>query len=107
MKRIRPSNPAPKCPDYIHSLPKRLADDLHQKPGERYSKYEAFRYLCERQAVHSSDQSRNHTDPFTVTITELSVDWAGTAIRLRPSWRSSSPWITSPSRRPRQGSPSF
>ena len=69
MKRIRPSNPAPKCPDYIHSLPKRLADDLHQKPGERYSKYEAFRYLCERQAVHSSDQSRNHTDPFTVTIT--------------------------------------
>ena len=51
------------------------ADALHQKPGERYSKYEAFRYLCERQAVHSSDQSRNHTGPFTVTITELSVDW--------------------------------
>ena len=59
MKRIKHTSPAPKCPDYIHSLPKR----------------EAFRYLCERQAVHSSDQSRNHTGPFTVTITELSVDW--------------------------------
>ena len=75
MKRIKHTSPAPKCPDYIHSMPKRLADALHQKPGERYSKYEAFRYLCERQAVHSSDQSRNHTGPFTVTITELSVDW--------------------------------
>ena len=51
MKRIKHTSPAPKCPDYIHSLPKRLAD-----------------------ALHSSDQSRNHTGPFTVTITELSVD---------------------------------
>ena len=29
----------------------------------------------ERQAVNNSEESKNHTRPFTVTITELSVDW--------------------------------
>ena len=75
MKRIKLTKPGTQCPDYIHSLPKKLADTLHQKTGDRYSKYEAFRYLMERQAVQNSDESKNNTCPFTVTITELSVDW--------------------------------
>ena len=75
MKRITPPQPGRKCPDYIHSLPKRLADTLHQKTKDRYTKYEAFHYLMERQAVNNSEESKNHTRPFTVTITELSLDW--------------------------------
>ena len=75
MKRTKPKQPGHPCPDYIHSLPKKLADTLHSKSKDRYTKYDAFHYLMERQAVHTSDQSKNHTRPFTVTITELSVDW--------------------------------
>ena len=75
MKRTKPTQPGHPCPDYIHSLPKKLADTLHSKSKDRYTKYDAFHYLMERQAVHTSDQSKNHTRPFTVTITELSVDW--------------------------------
>ena len=31
MKRINTKEPGRECPDYIHSLPKKLADLLHQK----------------------------------------------------------------------------
>ena len=75
MKRINTKEPGRECPDYIHSLPKKLADLLHQKTGERYTKYEAFRDLMERQAIHNSDESKNHTSPFFVTVSELSVLW--------------------------------
>ena len=75
MKRTKPTQPGHPCPDYIHSLPKKLADTLHSKSKDRYTKYDAFHYLMERQAVHTSDQSKNHTRPFTVTT------GAGTAIR--------------------------
>ena len=75
MKRIKQTKPAPECPDYIHVLPKKLADTLHQKPGARYNKYEAFRYLMERQALQDPDGSGKHTGPFEVTLTELSIDW--------------------------------
>ena len=75
MKRTKPKDPARPCQDYIHSLPKKLADVLHQSGGDKYTKFEAFRDLMQRQAVQNSDESKNHTRPFTVTITELSVDW--------------------------------
>ena len=75
MKRIKQTRPAPECPDYIHVLPKKLADTLHQKTGERYTKFEAFRYLMQRQAVEDPDKSENHDGSFEVTITELSIDW--------------------------------
>ncbi|MBO4917267.1 MAG: hypothetical protein J5374_05255 [Bacteroidales bacterium] len=75
MKRTKQTRPAPECPDYTHVLPKKLADTLHQKADERYSKFEAFRYLMQKQAVQDPDGSGNHTAPFEVTITELSVDW--------------------------------
>ena len=73
MKRTKPTQPGHPSPDYIHSLPKKLADTLHSKSKDRYTKYDAFHYLMERQAAHTTDQSKNHTRPFTVTITELSV----------------------------------
>ena len=75
MKRIKQTKPAAECPDYSHVLPKKLADTLHQKTGERYNKFEAFRYLMERQAKQDPDGSGQHTGPFEVTITELSLDW--------------------------------
>ena len=65
----------PPCPAYEHSLPKTLADLLHQKQGERYTKYEAFRYLCERQALQAASDPSGCPTPFTVTITDLSLDW--------------------------------
>ncbi len=56
-------------------MPKRLADVLHQRTGERYTKFDAFRYLMEHQAVQSPDLSGICTTPFSVTITQLSDDW--------------------------------
>lgn len=63
------------CPAYAHAMPKRLADLLHQKQGDRYTKFEAFRYLCERQARQENESVDSTSSPFTVTITQLSVDW--------------------------------
>ena len=64
-----------KCPDYTHILPKHLADYLHTRGEEKYSKFEAFRYLMERQAVQKLNPSENRTGAFTVTVTQLSEDW--------------------------------
>ena len=75
MKRTKTKDPARPCQDYIHSLPKKLADVLHQPSGDRYTKFEAFRDLMQRQAVQNSDESKNHTSPFFVTVSELSVLW--------------------------------
>lgn len=75
MRKNKTTEPERKCPDYIHSLPKKLADLLHQPGGERYTKFEAFRDLMQRQAVQNSDESKNHTRPFFVTVSELSVEW--------------------------------
>lgn len=72
-KKTKPQEP--QCPDYIHSLPKELADLLHQKQEDRYSKYEAFRYLMEKQAVRSLEDSDRKLVPFTVAITQLATDW--------------------------------
>lgn len=75
MRKNKPADPERKCPDYIHSLPKVLADVLHQPGADRYTKFEAFRDLMQRQAVHNSNESKNHTRPFFVTVSELSVQW--------------------------------
>jgi len=66
---------APACPDYTHSLPKELADLLHQKPDTRYSRYEAFRYLMEQQALKMADQALAQMQPFVVTVTQLASLW--------------------------------
>lgn len=66
---------APECPDYTHSLPKELADLLHQKPDTRYSKYEAFRHLIELQAVEMLSHSEQELQPFIVTVTNLASLW--------------------------------
>ena len=75
MRKNKTAEPESSCPDYIHSLPKKLADVLHQPSGDRYTKFEAFRDLMQRQAVQNSDESKNHTSPFFVTVSELSVQW--------------------------------
>ena len=75
MRKNKPAEPKRSCPDYIHSLPKKLADVLHQPGGDRYTKFEAFRDLMQRQAVQNSGESKNHTSPFFVTVSELSVLW--------------------------------
>ena len=67
MRKNKTAEPERSCPDYIHSLPKKLADVLHQPSGDRYTKFEAF--------VQNSDESKNHTSPFFVTVSELSVLW--------------------------------
>lgn len=65
----------PQCPDYIHSMPKELADLLHQKQDDRYSKFEAFRYLIEKQGIRSLDDPDMRLVPFSITVTKLSIDW--------------------------------
>ena len=45
------------------------------KKQPKYSRLEAFRDLMQRQAVQNSDESKNHTSPFFVTVSELSVLW--------------------------------
>lgn len=63
------------CPDYTHSLPKELADLLHQKPDTRYTKFEAFRYLMEQQALQMKEKSADTIQPFIVTVTQLASLW--------------------------------
>ena len=73
-KRINPQD-AP-CPEYTILLPKNLAEFLHQKQDERYSKFEAFRYLIELQAAHGLGTDEVTPVTMIVTITQLSEDWA-------------------------------
>ena len=75
MNTRKKSKEALPCPDYDHPLPKALADALHQKNGERYTKFDAFRDLMERQAIQDPAGSGNGTPSVNVTVTELSVDW--------------------------------
>ena len=65
----------PVCPDYIHSMTKELADLLHHRQEDRFHKFEAFRYLMEKQAVKRSENPSEKQCPFTVTITQLALDW--------------------------------
>ena len=63
------------CPYYVHSLPKELADILHQRQDDRFHKFEAFRYLMEKQALAHIETAGKATSSFLVTITQLSLDW--------------------------------
>ena len=63
------------CPYYVHSLPKELADILHQRQDDRFPKFEAFRYLMEKQALTYLDSDVKAQSSFLVTITQLSLDW--------------------------------
>lgn len=65
----------PQCPDYTHLMTKELCDLLHIKQEDRYNRFEAFRYLIEKQAKHCLAQSAAVLIPFTSTITQLSIDW--------------------------------
>jgi len=69
------NQPTIKCPGYVHSLPKELADILSQKQKERFSKFAAFCYLMEKQAIQITLNPDKCTTPFIVTITELSLAW--------------------------------
>ena len=60
---------------YTHDLPKDLADFLHQKPEEKYNRYEAFRFLIEMQARKSAESGSLSPVPFDVTLTNLSDTW--------------------------------
>ena len=81
MKRKKTPHQDIPCPDYTVLLPKSLADLLHQKQDDRYSKYEAFRYLIEKQAITGLGIEVANLDPentpcvMTTTITQLSEDW--------------------------------
>lgn len=81
MKRKKTPHQDIPCPDYTILLPKSLADLLHQKQDDRYTKYEAFRYLIEKQAIASlgieTDNAASGNAPcmMTTTITQLSEDW--------------------------------
>ena len=72
-KRINPKDTP--CPDYKLLLPKSLADFLHQKQDERYSKFEAFRYLIELQAALGLGIENDAQSQICITITQLSEDW--------------------------------
>lgn len=63
------------CPDYSLTLTKELADLLHQKQDDRYSKFEAFRSLLQRQAVASKENHSDDPVPFALTVTQLSIEW--------------------------------
>ena len=63
------------CPYYVHSLPKELADILHQRQDDRFPKFEAFRYLMEKQALTYLESDGKAQSSFLVTITQLSLDW--------------------------------
>ena len=60
---------------YTHDLPKDLADFLHQKPEEKYNRFEAFRFLLELQARKSAECASSSPVPFDVTLTNLSETW--------------------------------
>ena len=50
MNRHRKSFKAIQCPGYSHPLTKQLAGVLRQTQGERFTRFDAFRSLLERQA---------------------------------------------------------
>ena len=58
MSKSNHKQPALPCPPYTHPLPKPLADVLRHRYGERYTRYNAFRYLLEKQALHLWAEAR-------------------------------------------------
>lgn len=66
---------APPYPPYTHPLPKPLADILRHRYGERYTRYNAFRYLMERQALHMWAGGSEDEIPLQVTVSALAREW--------------------------------
>ena len=64
-----------KCPPSTPPLPKPLADILRHRYGERYTRYNAFRYLLEKQALHLWAGGSEDELPLHVTVSELAREW--------------------------------
>ena len=75
MSRSKNKSLALKCPPYTHPLPKPLADILRHRYGERYTRYNAFRYLLEKQAFHLWAGGSEDELPLHVTVSELAREW--------------------------------
>ena len=75
MSRSKNKSLALKCPPYTHPLPKPLADILRPRYGARYTRYNAFRYLLEKQALHLWAGGSEDELPLHVTVSELAREW--------------------------------
>ena len=75
MSKSKNKTLALKCPPYTHPLPKPLADILRHRYGERYTRYNAFRYLLEKQALHLWAGGSDDELPLYVTVSELAREW--------------------------------
>lgn len=75
MSKSNHKQPALPCPPYTHPLPKPLADILRHRYGERYTRYNAFRYLLEKQALHLWAGGPADEIPLCVTISALAREW--------------------------------
>ena len=75
MKRKRKPFRAIQCPGYQHPLTKELSGVLRQTQGERFSRFDAFRSLLERQAARNEADPDHRPCRFDVTYTGLAEEW--------------------------------
>ncbi len=75
MKRHRKAFTAIPCSRYVHPLTKQLAEVLLQTRGDRFTRFDAFRSLLERQAVQTDAHPDSPVCRFGVTLTGLSREW--------------------------------
>ena len=75
MNRHRKSFKAIQCPGYSHPLTKQLAGVLRQTQGERFTRFDAFRSLLERQAAENEAHPDTRPCRFEVTHTALGNEW--------------------------------
>ena len=75
MKRKRKPFRAIQCPGYQHPLTKELSGVLRQTQGERFSRFDAFRSLLERQAARNEADPGHRPCRFDVTYTGLAEEW--------------------------------
>ena len=75
MKRKRKPFAAIPCSQYQHPMTKALAGVLQQTRGERFSRFDAFRSLLERQAAEIDAHPGSQPCRFCVTYTGLATEW--------------------------------
>ena len=75
MKRKRKPFAAIPCSKYQHPLTKALAGVLQQTQGERFTRFDAFRSLLERQAAQNDSLPEGGAQRFSVTYTGLAEEW--------------------------------
>ena len=75
MRKKRKAFTAIKCPGYSHPLTKQLAGVLKQTQGERFTRFDAFRSLLERQAAANEAHPDSRPCRFDVTHTALAEEW--------------------------------